>query len=88
MEAPRKRRRCGPSVVLLDIEGTTTPISFVKEITRVLGHGEGPWESQKSQDRLFPYAASAVASWVETAGAELEEVAKEYEKQCKEAAQY
>ena len=44
----------------------------------------GNVENPKSQDRLFPYAASAVASWVETA-AELEEVAKDYEKQCKEA---
>lgn len=65
LEAPLKRRRCGPSVVLLDIEGTTTPISFVK-------------------DKLFPYAASAVTSWVETAGDELAEVARDYEKQCKE----
>eukprot|EP00438_Fugacium_kawagutii_P000770 Skav229104 [mRNA] locus=scaffold92:531979:544646:- [translate_table: standard] len=66
IEAPLKRRKTGPSVVLLDIEGTTTPISFVK-------------------DRLFPYAASAVASWVETAGEkELEEVARDYEKQCQE----
>lgn len=35
-----------------------------------------------AQDKLFPYAASAVASWVETA--ELAEVARDYEKQCKE----
>eukprot|EP00913_Durusdinium_trenchii_P027359 g25666.t1 len=31
VEAPRKRLRRGPAVVLLDVEGTTTPISFVKE---------------------------------------------------------
>ncbi|CAE7647892.1 unnamed protein product, partial [Symbiodinium pilosum] len=31
LEAPLKRRRTGPAVVLLDVEGTTTPISFVKD---------------------------------------------------------
>ncbi|CAK9093911.1 Probable bifunctional methylthioribulose-1-phosphate dehydratase/enolase-phosphatase E1 [Includes: Methylthioribulose-1-phosphate dehydratase (MTRu-1-P dehydratase) [Durusdinium trenchii] len=63
VEAPRKRLRRGPAVVLLDVEGTTTPISFVKE-------------------KLFPYAATAVDSWIQTAN--LADVAKEFEKQCKE----
>ncbi|CAE7914813.1 unnamed protein product [Symbiodinium sp. KB8] len=31
LQAPLKRQRTGPSVVLLDVEGTTTPISFVKD---------------------------------------------------------
>eukprot|EP00434_Breviolum_minutum_P010601 symbB.v1.2.009351.t1/scaffold561.1/size520142/19 len=68
LEMKRRGRREAveaPTVVLLDIEGTTTPISFVK-------------------DKLFPYAASAVTSWVETAGDDLIEVAKDYEKQCQQ----
>ena len=43
-----------------------------------------PSSTNGVQDKLFPYAASAVTSWVETAGDELAEVARDYEKQCKE----
>ena len=39
----------------------------------------------RNEDKLFPYAASAVASWIESAGDDLTEVAKDYEKQCQQA---
>lgn len=63
---PFKRRRLqgGPSVILLDIEGTTTPISFVK-------------------DKLFPYAANAVGSWLKAASPEeLRPVIESFKEQC------
>ena len=44
------------------------------------------WDILRNEDKLFPYAASAVASWVETASRDdLTEVAKDYEKQCQQA---
>lgn len=43
------------------------------------------WDILRNEDKLFPYAASAVASWIESAGDDLTEVAKDYEKQCQQA---
>lgn len=115
-------------MVLLDVEGTTTPISFVKArgganvgaraavgprpglgvCMCVLKHSppveRSPtfrwgvvkvWERRSNfrdcgvgelglsaEEKLFPYAATAVDSWIQTAN--LADVAKEFEKQCKE----
>ncbi|CAK9093839.1 Probable bifunctional methylthioribulose-1-phosphate dehydratase/enolase-phosphatase E1 [Includes: Methylthioribulose-1-phosphate dehydratase (MTRu-1-P dehydratase) [Durusdinium trenchii] len=96
VEAPRKRLRRGPAVVLLDVEGTTTPISFVKARGGAnVGARAAVWERRSNfrdcgvgelglsaEEKLFPYAATAVDSWIQTAN--LADVAKEFEKQCKE----
>lgn len=50
-----KRQRIGPSVILLDIEGTTTPISFVKDkLFPFAAANAGAWLKSASPEELTP----------------------------------
>lgn len=54
----KRQRKNGPAVVLLDVEGTTTPISFVKEsLFPFAARAVGDWLKRASDEELAPVLA-------------------------------